>query len=412
MSKSTAVSAQPKKGFRPSFNWRAVTWATAAHFVIDLYMNTIPPLLPYIAKVQGLTMTQTGVVLTVQSITGSFLQPFIGLCLDRWGKTWWLAASVVYSAAMIALIGLFPNYWSLLVLFGLGGIGSSLLHPLGSVASTRSAGSQPGLAVSIYSTGGSLGYSLGPLVAMPLVHRFGFKGLTYLFPFSILFGLSFLMVRDDLPAQVSTPKRCHQELQNTNTKGAWWALILLNIISWLRAWAQTVFTAYYSYHFIHSGYEVTIAAPIISTFLLAGTVGTFAGGLLVDRLGRRMVITGSLVLGVVGLWLSLTPPGLLAWIGIALMGAALHAMVPVSIVIAQELVPHRAGMAAGLMMGFSYGLGGLCTPITGRIADTYGIGLALNSTYLLLAVAILLCFFLPLNTMAPEKVNEENMSRS
>ena len=79
------------------------------------------------------------------------------------------------------------------------------------------------------------------------------------------------------------------------------------------------------------------------------------------------------ILGLVAIWLSLTPPGPLAWVGIALLGAALHAMVPVSIVIAQELVPHRAGMAAGLMLGFSYGLGGLCTPITGYIADTYGV---------------------------------------
>ena len=83
--------------------------------------------------------------------------------LDRWGKSWWLAASVVYSAGMIALIGLFPSYWMLLVFFGLAGLGSSLLHPLGSVASTRSAGSQPGLAISVYSTGGNLAYSLGPV---------------------------------------------------------------------------------------------------------------------------------------------------------------------------------------------------------------------------------------------------------
>ena len=83
MSKSTAVSAQPKKGFRPSFNWRAVTWATAAHFVIDLYMNTIPPLLPYIAKVRPYHDPNRW--LTVQSITGSSSAP-VGLCLDRWER--------------------------------------------------------------------------------------------------------------------------------------------------------------------------------------------------------------------------------------------------------------------------------------------------------------------------------------
>lgn len=345
-------------------------------------------------------MAQTGVVLTVQSITGSFLQPFIGLFLDRWGKTWWLPASVVHSAAMIALIGLSPGYWSLLLFYGLAGLGSSLLHPLGSVTSTRSAGSQPGLAISVYSTGGNLGFSLGPLVAAWLVHHFGFTGLAYIFPFSILFALTFLKVRSELPERVSTPERCRQELQDIRMNGSWWALVLLIVVSWLRAWAQYIFVAYYSYHFINSGYDISISAPIISVFLLAGTAGTLAGGLFADWLGRRTVITGSLVLGLVALWLSLLPPGPIAWLGIALLGVALHAMVPVSIVIAQELVPHRAGMAAGLMMGFSYGLGGLCTPITGYIADTYGIGMALRSTYPVLAASVLLCFFLPLRGAA------------
>lgn len=390
-----------------SFNWRAVTWATAAHFVIDLYVNTVPPLLPYLAEMLGLTMTQTGVVLTVQSITGSFLQPFMGLFLDRWGKSWWLAASVVYSAGMIALIGLFPSYWMLLVFFGLAGLGSSLLHPLGSVASTRSAGSQPGLAISVYSTGGNLGFSLGPLVAAGMVYQFGFKGLAYLFPFSILFALGFLRVRQDLPEHVSTPKCAQQELAHTEIHDGWWAVILLVLVSWLRAWTQYIFIAYYSYHFIHRGYGVGISAPIMSVFLLAGTAGTLVGGLFADWLGRRTVITGSLILGLVAIWLSLTPPGPLAWVGIALLGAALHAMVPVSIVIAQELVPHRAGMAAGLMLGFSYGLGGLCTPITGYIADTYGVQMALNSTYPVMALSVLLCFFIPLGGRQTLSVSQD-----
>ncbi|MGI6129365.1 MAG: MFS transporter [bacterium] len=398
MAESDAVCTNRENLTTSSLSWPIVIWATAVHFIVDMYTNTIPSLLPSLALLQGLTMTQTGVVLTVHSITGSFLQPFVGLCLDRWGKSWWLAGSVVYSAAMIALIGLFPNYWSLLVLYALAGLGSALMHPLGSVLSVRSAGSQPGLAISVYSTGGNLGFSLGPLLAVWLVHRFGLPGLAYAFPFSILFALTYLGMRKELPVQVSTPRRVSQELGDIRITAAWWALIVLNIISWLRAWSQYIFTAYYPYHFINHGYDVSISAPILSTFLLAGTVGTLAGGLLADWIGRRAVILGSMVLAVVSTWLCLTPPGPLVWLGIFLAGAALHAMVPVSIVIAQELVPHQAGMAAGLMLGFAYGLGGLCTPITGRIADTYGIEMALKSTYPILVLAVLLCFLLPLRT--------------
>ena len=164
-------------------------------------------------------------------------------------------------------------------------------------------------------------------MAAGLVYTVWVQRIDLSFPFSILFAVSFLKVRQELPERVSTPERCHQEMRDTRIDGSWWAVILLVIVSWLRAWAQYIFIAYYSYHFINSGYDVGISAPILSVFLLAGTVGTLAGGLFADWLGRRTVITGSLVLGLVALWLSLTPPGPLAW-GIALLEQH-HAMVPV-----------------------------------------------------------------------------------
>ncbi|MDK2856056.1 MAG: transporter, family, fosmidomycin resistance protein [Bacillota bacterium] len=179
--------------------WPVVLWATGAHFILDLHMNIIPPLLPYIAQVQGLSLAETGLVLSAQSITASFLQPLAGLALDRWGRPWVLAASLAYTAVLVSLIGFFPAYSTLLVLFTLAGLGSSLLHPLGSVTATRAAGSQPGLAISIYSTGGNLGFALGPVVAVPLVTRLGFRALAYLLPFGLLYALSFLWLERALP---------------------------------------------------------------------------------------------------------------------------------------------------------------------------------------------------------------------
>ena len=387
--------ASPGRAPEP-LRWPAVLWSTGAHFTLDLYMNTIPPLLPYLAQVQGLSLAETGLVLSAQSITASFLQPLAGLVLDRCGRPWVMAVSLVYTAVLVSLIGLFPAYSTLLVLFTLAGLGSSLLHPLGSVTATRAAGSQPGLAVSIYSTGGNLGFALGPAFAVPLVAHFGLQALVYLLPIGLLYAASFLWVRHALPgAKPASSEKGRARPVLADRPPRWGALALLNVVSWLRAWAQFIVIAYFPYHFINQGYPVTVAGPLMSTFLLAGTVGTFAAGFLADHLGRRGVVTGSLLLSLAATWISLTARGAFAWAGIAVLGAALHALMPVSIVIAQELAPRQAGLAAGMMMGLAFGLGGLCTPLTGFLADTYGLATALASFYPIVGLALLLFLALP-----------------
>lgn len=388
-----------------ALRWPAVLWASGAHFTLDLYMNTIPPLLPYLAQVQGLSLAETGLVLSAQSITASFLQPLAGLALDRWGRPWMLAASLAYTAVLVSLIGFFPAYSALLVLFTLAGLGSSLLHPLGSVTATHAAGSQPGLAISIYSTGGNLGFALGPVVAVPLVTRFGFRALGYLLPFGLLYALSFVWLQRTLPQEgpVAPMKgRSRPALAGRPTR--WGALALLNVVTWLRAWAQYIVIAYFPYHFIRQGYPVTVTGPLMTTFLLAGTVGTFFAGFLADHLGRRSVVAGSLLISLAAAWLSLNARGPLAWTGIAVLGVALHALMPVSIVIAQEIAPQHAGLAAGMMMGLAFGLGGLCTPLTGFLADTYGLSTALTSFYPIVGLALLLFLLLP----APARAGVES----
>ncbi|MDK2785197.1 MAG: transporter, family, fosmidomycin resistance protein [Bacillota bacterium] len=186
---------------------------------------------------------------------------------------------------------------------------------------------------------------------------------------------------------------------------------LLNVVTWLRAWAQYIVIAYFPYHFIRQGYPVTVTGPLMSTFLLAGTVGTFFAGFLADHLGRRSVVVGSLLVSLAAAWLSLSARGPLAWAGIAVLGAALHALMPVSIVIAQELAPRHAGLAAGMMMGLAFGLGGLCTPLTGLLADTYGLSTALTSFYPIVGLALLLFLLLPVPAGASAEAGLEAGTR-
>jgi FSR family fosmidomycin resistance protein-like MFS transporter len=115
-------------------------------------------------------------------------------------------------------------------------------------------------------------------------------------------------------------------------------------------------------------------------------------------------VAGSLLISLAAAWLSLNARGPLAWTGIAVLGVALHALMPVSIVIAQEIAPQHAGLAAGMMMGLAFGLGGLCTPLTGFLADTYGLSTALTSFYPIVGLALLLFLLLP----APARAGVES----
>ncbi|MGI6603900.1 MAG: MFS transporter [Firmicutes bacterium] len=390
--------------FQRGFKWPVVLWAAGSHFTMDIYMNLIPPLLPLLAKLQGFSLAQTGLVLSVHSITASFLQPFAGMVMDKWGRPWLLAASLAFSAITVGLIGLFPTYTMLLLLFGLAGLGSSLLHPLGSVTSVRAAGSQPGLAVSIFSTGGNLGFALGPALAVPLVSRWGLKVLFYLVPFGLMYAIALFAVRQSLVFSPVEQKAVVVEKPSPVSKLALGGLLLLNIVSWLRAWAQFVVTAYVPYHFINQGYDVTVTGPFMTLYLIAGTMGTFAAGFLSDRFGRRALICGSLAISLGSIWLTLNGAGSWAWVGVAFLGAAMHAMVPVAIVIAQELVPQHAGMAAGMMLGLAYGLGGLCTPLIGMVADNFGLTTALNTLYPIMSASFLLSLLLPFKALAQRQV--------
>jgi FSR family fosmidomycin resistance protein-like MFS transporter len=170
----------------------------------------------------------------------------------------------------------------------------------------------------------------------------------------------------------------------------WRPLLVLNAVNGLRAWAHMAVVAYMAFYLQGRGWPDVYVGVAVSLHVLAGALGGMAGGAVSDRVGRRAVYTVSLVLAAaltIGIHLTSGAP---MWVCLALAGAAAQATFPVAVVLAQELMPTRAGLASGMTMGLAFGLGGLGLPLSGYMGDRFGLGAVFYTSALLLLVAAVL----------------------
>lgn len=384
---------------QPGTLWWPLTLVTLGHFVVDFYMAVAPAIMPTLAARLGLSLTLAASVLTVGSVFSSFSQPVFGYFIDRWATSRWLVLSAAWTGLFISLIGVAPSYWALVFLALAGGLGSALYHPLGSVTASALAGAgNRGLAMSIYSTGGSLGYSLAPILVVPLVAGAGLVGMTWLALIGFLcavllqaFGVGRVKLRagDGGAHQPGVASFWGEIAPRLRT------LILLNVVVGLRAWAQMaviyLIPFYYSQRLNETG-----ASYLLTTFLMAGTLGGLIGGFLSDRLGRKRVLIGTTLLAMPFLFLAFIGTGWWLWGMMFVGGFFLQAAFPATIVFAQELIPNSAGFASGLTMGLAWGLGAFGLTLTGYIGDQLGMLAGLNSVLVLLMLAAVASAPLPM----------------
>jgi len=378
----------------------SVFWLTGGHFLVDFYTNLLPPLIPLIASDLGFSLTAGSAIVSASTVTSSLAQPIFGYFIDRFAGGTLLIPAVIWTTLWISAIGLTRHYWAIMILAILGGLGSALYHPLGSVTIGGLSDRRRGWIMSLYSTGGSLGYALAPLLIIPLEARSGPGVLAWMLPvglvaavFMHLTGLARLRAKPTDPDAPGLAGVWHAVQARLST------LLWLNLIVGLRAWASYSVTFLVPLYYLRHGYTKALVSLPLFIYLLASTVGSMAGGFLSDRYGRRRAIVGSSLLAAVLFALFLwSGSGYPSWAVLALGGAAFQAAFPVSIVFAQELFPRSAGMASGMMMGLAWGVGGLGLSATGFISERLGLVPALGGASVLLVAAAALCSFLPRET--------------
>ena len=265
----------------------------------------------------------------------------------------------------------------------LAGLGSAAYHPQGASNARRFGGRNAATAVSVFSLAGIAGFSLGPMLAAGVFGAFGLRGTALFVPFglAIAAGIAFALRNMPLPAShhLSTAG-------STAARIPYLTLGALLVVVIARAWVEAAVVAYTPLRFPQ---DVAYSSRVLFVYLFGEALGTFLGALAADRFGRRRVIVlTSLLLAPAMYFFNVGASGFALFIPAALAGLLLGSSVPVTIVMAQELLPRNVGVASGLMMGFAFGMGGLGVTINGLIADAHGLG---TSLMLLTALPLIAC---------------------
>ena len=393
---------QAKAAFLPS----TLALLSLAHLVTDLSQGALPALLPELQTAYQLTYAQVGFIVFMQNMA-SVIQPLFGYLSDRLALPWLIPAGVIISGLGLATLIFAGSYTSLLAAVTIGGIGIAAFHPQASKAAhlTSSHGSK-GHSMGIFSVGGNLGFALGAIYITFLLHLPG--GLDNIawfgLPAFLLAPLLWLQLKKIVPATPVQSPSAPQKSQPRH-KIPWGLLGVLLTYIFIRSSIHTGLTTYIPLYYVNflAG-SPFYASNLLSVFFLSGVVGTYAGGRLSDKWGRKAIIMASMAATLPLVALLPHTGGIVTVILVGLIGFVMVSSFSTTIVMAQEAMPGHIGMASGLTIGFSIGLGGIGATLLGHIADLYGIP-AVFTLLALLPLAGLACtFFLPGAIKRPKAV--------
>ncbi|WP_248750079.1 MFS transporter [Pseudomonas sp. MWU15-20650] len=347
-----------------------------AHMINDLIQAVLPSVYPMLKANYGLSFTQVGLITLTFQLTASLLQPWIGYHTDRHPKPWLLPAGMVCTLIgilMLAFVGTFP---AILLAAGLVGVGSSTFHPETSRVARLASGGRYGLAQSTFQVGGNAGSALGPLLAAAIIIPYGqthiaWFGLFAVFAILVLYGLS-RWYRHHL--NLFKLKQGGKATHGLSKGRVTFALVVLALLVFSKYWYMTSLTSYFTFYLIEK-FQLSVASSQMYLFLFLGAVavGTFAGGPIGDKIGRKKVIWFS-ILGAAPFTLAL-PYVDLFWTAVlsVVIGFIIASAFSAIVVFAQELVPGNVGMIAGIFFGLMFGFSGIGAALLGLLADSHGI---------------------------------------
>lgn len=392
--------------YSESKGWYCLFLLTAGHFLSDFYANFLPALLPVVITKLGLSLTLSGLLVMVFAITSSMLQPICGYFVDKSGYTWLLLTTLPISALFICFSSLSTSTAMLFSAVAFSGIATSLFHPLGSslVGKTTSI-NHKSVAMSLFIGGGNLGYALAPAIIIYFLVHYGLDYLPLLIIPSIILTIAFY---------ISGLQRIHLAVNHhvVREDQPWYrskSILKLNAVMALRSWPQVAIPTFLPVMLTSQGHAPILAGQMLTVFLLGGALGGLIGGYCGDKIGYKKCILVSLLFCLFPTYLFLANPSMnwITWSMLALCGAALQSMVPSSIIWAQAILPKNAAMASGMMLGLTFGLGGVGTAITGALADYIGLESALLWTIAPLVLAIPLAVSIPsTQTMKVTSINK------
>jgi FSR family fosmidomycin resistance protein-like MFS transporter len=386
-----AVTTSPKRYLLTGAGLSA--FLMLVHTTNDAFTSMLAALLPTLQERFSLTETTLALLVATLSFSSSVTQPFFGALADRLGRRLLGALGVFLSSALLSLIGVAP---SILVLFGLlflGGLGSAAFHPAGTSLARAAGRENKGLAVSLFSFGGTIGLAIGPVVILYVIAHFGFGFTPWLMiPGVILGGLMYLLVPPQERSQgAQRPKLFHLDLFMGPVgilclSGTLRSISFVAFINAIPLWLVTT-------HGIPR--DDVLIGYTIGAFSFAAGLGGVISGALEHRVSHQVLVTGTMLLAMLPLfgvfWLE--PGSAMFYAMVVFAGAFVNAGLPLMVVSAQDLAPHAVGTASGMLMGFTWGTAGVLYIGIGRLQEVMGLTAAMSLSYLTLIPGAILAYY-------------------
>jgi FSR family fosmidomycin resistance protein-like MFS transporter len=390
-----ALSATSKKGV----DRRAMGVLSAGHLFTDLNQGAVAALLPFMISERGLSLAAAGALVFAATVSSSLVQPLFGIFSDRSPIPALMPVGVLLAGVGMALVGVAPNYALTFASVVLSGIGVAAFHPEAARFANYVSGSRRARGMSFFSVGGNAGFALGPIVATPLVLVFGLQGALFLaVPAAIMAGVMFF----ETPRMLRLAPEAAEGGTQSRTEAApenWGPFVVMISVVVVRSFVYFGLVAFVaSYYERVLGASAALGNVALTVMLASGAVGTLLMGPLADRFGRKAVLVLSMLV---------LPPLVVAfafagpYVGmvlLALVGAATVGTFGVTVVMGQEYLPGRIGLAAGITMGLSIGLGGVGAPLLGLLADVGGLRTTMFTIAALPVLGFVLSLSLPART--------------
>lgn len=361
-----------------------------SHLLNDTIQSLIPAIYPVVKNSYHLSFTQIGLITLTFQMAASLFQPFVGLYTDKKPQPYSLAAGMGFTLLGLVILSQSTGFYMMLISVALVGTGSSIFHPEASRMAHAASGGRRGLAQSIFQLGGNFGSSLGPLLAAWIIVPYGQHSVIWFSAIALIAIMVLSRVgnwyKGYMLTKAKQSSKISSQVSTFSKKRVIGSVIILLVLIFSKYFYMASLTSYFTFYVIDK-FQVSVQSSqvYLFVFLVSVAAGTLAGGPVGDRFGRKYVIWFS-ILGTAPFAL-LLPYANLFWTGMLIVpiGMILASAFSAILVYAQELIPGKVGLVAGLFFGFAFGMGGIGSALLGKLADSTSIEYVFH-----------VCSFLPL----------------
>jgi FSR family fosmidomycin resistance protein-like MFS transporter len=399
-----SVALSPSTDASREIDYPRLGLISLAHLTNDTYGGMISALMPYLVLAGQISTSAAGFVLLIYLLGSSVMQPIFGLYSDRSGKRIFAVGGPLLVGLSAGLVGWVDNSLTLLLVVAIGGVGTAAFHPQAASMVDRLSLHRKGWAMSIFSMGGNIGFACGPLAAATVAMIGLHWSIGLLLPGLVVCTLMAIYA----PSPGGFTDQVDLAAVREQILRAWRPLSLIVGVIATRSSVQFAMILFLPLYYHQHGYPAELGSYYAFALSIAGAVGGLVGGRLSDVYGRKLIVTGTLLISGPMLFLAVIAPPVLVWPLIAVAGAFLIASNSVTVVQGQEWLPSHTGIASGLTLGLGFGLSGVLASLLSTWAQHAGVDVVIYVTPLIAWLAAGLSALVPSAPVLPRLLSSRS----